>query len=151
LIKTLLQAERHDELLLWNSNKGPTGSKPLSKVHANTHNRKQKGVIQNGNPKTSNAKNKRKRRNKPHSAKGKDNSKASFGCADKPTEKHCWLICYERKTLFWLKNKLKSSDYKPDEQNLSPTETSPKLVRGVVATTTRLRSVAPQSTWWNYT
>jgi hypothetical protein len=29
---------------------------------------------------------------------------------------------------------------------LSPTETSPKLVRGVVATTTQLRSVAPQNT-----
>jgi hypothetical protein len=29
---------------------------------------------------------------------------------------------------------------------LSPTETSPKLVIGVVATTTRLRSVTPQST-----
>jgi hypothetical protein len=25
---------------------------------------------------------------------------APFGCADKPAEKHCWLICYERKTLF---------------------------------------------------
>jgi hypothetical protein len=34
---------------------------------------------------------------------------------------------------------------------LSPTETSVKLVRGVVATTTRLRSVASQSTYWNYT
>jgi hypothetical protein len=29
--------------------------------------------------------------------------------------KHCWLICCERKTLFRLKNKLKSTDYKPDE------------------------------------
>jgi hypothetical protein len=28
---------------------------------------------------------------------------APFGCADKPAEKHCWLICCERKTLFWLK------------------------------------------------
>jgi hypothetical protein len=27
----------------------------------------------------------------------------SFGCADKPAEKHCWLICYERKILFRLK------------------------------------------------
>jgi hypothetical protein len=26
-----------------------------------------------------------------------------FGCADKPTEKHCWLIYYERKILFRLK------------------------------------------------
>jgi hypothetical protein len=28
---------------------------------------------------------------------------APFGCADKPAEKHCWLICCERKTLFRLK------------------------------------------------
>jgi hypothetical protein len=40
LIKTLLQEERHDELLLWDSNMGPTGSKPLPEVHANIHNRK---------------------------------------------------------------------------------------------------------------
>jgi hypothetical protein len=25
-----------------------------------------------------------------------------FGCADKPAEKHCWLICCERKILFRL-------------------------------------------------
>jgi hypothetical protein len=30
-------------------------------------------------------------------------SKAPFGCADKPTEKYCWLICYEIKTQFRLK------------------------------------------------
>jgi hypothetical protein len=29
--------------------------------------------------------------------------RAPFGCADKSTEKHCWLICYERKILFRLK------------------------------------------------
>jgi hypothetical protein len=28
---------------------------------------------------------------------------APFGWADKPAEKHCWLICCERKTLFRLK------------------------------------------------
>jgi hypothetical protein len=28
---------------------------------------------------------------------------APFGCADKPAEKHCWLICCERKILFQLK------------------------------------------------
>jgi hypothetical protein len=96
LIKTLLQAKRHDELLLWNSNKDPTGSKPLPEVHANIHNRKQKGAIQNGNPETSNAKNKRKRQNKPRSAKGKDNSKSNIdksktcemcGCYNHPTKK----------------------------------------------------------------
>jgi hypothetical protein len=26
-----------------------------------------------------------------------------FGCANKPAEKHRWLICYERKILFRLK------------------------------------------------
>jgi hypothetical protein len=28
---------------------------------------------------------------------------APFGWADKPVEKHCWLICCEKKILFWLK------------------------------------------------
>jgi hypothetical protein len=37
-----------------------------------------------------------------------------FGCADKPAEKHCWLICCEKKKLF----RLKKTDYKPDEQGL---------------------------------
>jgi hypothetical protein len=32
---------------------------------------------------------------------------ALFGCADKPAEKHCWLICSERKTLFRLKKQAK--------------------------------------------
>jgi hypothetical protein len=30
-----------------------------------------------------------------------------FGYADKPTEKHCWLICCERKYYSGWKNKLK--------------------------------------------
>jgi hypothetical protein len=30
-------------------------------------------------------------------------TKEPFGCADKPAEKHCWLICCERKILFQLK------------------------------------------------
>jgi hypothetical protein len=29
--------------------------------------------------------------------------KGPFGCADKPAEKYCWLICCERKILFRLK------------------------------------------------
>jgi hypothetical protein len=28
---------------------------------------------------------------------------ALFYCADKPAEKYYWLICCERKILFWLK------------------------------------------------
>jgi hypothetical protein len=28
------------------------------------------------------------------------------GCADKLAEKHCWLICYERKILFRLKKQV---------------------------------------------
>jgi hypothetical protein len=31
------------------------------------------------------------------------NIMAPFGCADKPAEKHCGLICCERKILFQLK------------------------------------------------
>jgi hypothetical protein len=30
-------------------------------------------------------------------------TKESFGCADKPAEKYCWLIYCERKILFRLK------------------------------------------------
>jgi hypothetical protein len=41
-----------------------------------------------------------------------------FGCVDKPAEKYYWLICYERKIRFRLKNQLKKTDYKPNEQNL---------------------------------
>ena len=33
LIKTLLKAVKHNELLIWNSNQGPIGAKPLPKVH----------------------------------------------------------------------------------------------------------------------
>jgi hypothetical protein len=40
-----------------------------------------------------------------------------FGCANKPTEKQCWLIYCERKILFRLKNKMKKTDYKPNEQD----------------------------------
>jgi hypothetical protein len=43
---------------------------------------------------------------------------APFGCADKPAKKHCWLICWERKTMFWLKKQAEKTDYKPDEQSL---------------------------------
>jgi hypothetical protein len=32
---------------------------------------------------------------------------ALFGCADKPAEKHGWLIYCERKTLFRLKKQAK--------------------------------------------
>jgi hypothetical protein len=42
-----------------------------------------------------------------------------FGCADKPAEKYCWLICCERKIPFWLKKQAEKTDYKPDEQGLS--------------------------------
>jgi hypothetical protein len=32
---------------------------------------------------------------------------APFGWADKPAEKHCWLICCKRKMLFRLKKQAK--------------------------------------------
>jgi hypothetical protein len=32
---------------------------------------------------------------------------ATFGCADKPAEKHYWLICCEGKILFRLKKQVK--------------------------------------------
>jgi hypothetical protein len=45
-------------------------------------------------------------------------TKEPFGWNYKPAEKHCWLIFCERKILFWLKNKLNKTDYKPDEHDL---------------------------------
>jgi hypothetical protein len=33
-----------------------------------------------------------------------------FGCADKPAEKHCWLICGERKILFRLKKQAEKDE-----------------------------------------
>jgi hypothetical protein len=45
-------------------------------------------------------------------------SQEPFGWNYKPAEKHCWLIFFERKILFQLKNKLNKTDYKPDEQGL---------------------------------
>jgi hypothetical protein len=50
-----------------------------------------------------------------------------FGCVDKPAEKHGWLICCERKILFRLKNKLKKTDYKLDEQGQSFLNLTPFL------------------------
>ena len=42
---------------------------------------------------------------------------APLGCADKLAKKYYWLICGERKTLFWLKKYAKKDDYKADEQD----------------------------------
>jgi hypothetical protein len=41
--------------------------------------------------------------NQPHMNACFTETMTSFGCADKLAEKHCWLICCERKTLFRLK------------------------------------------------
>ena len=96
LIKTLLQAERHNELLIWNSNKGPVGANHLLEVHATTQKKTQKGTTNNSNLGTSHGKNKCKRHRKPYCAKGKDNSKsnkdksntcAKCGCYNHPTQK----------------------------------------------------------------
>jgi hypothetical protein len=96
LIKTLLQVERHNELLIWNSNQGPLGAKPLPEVHANAQ-KQTKDANKNGNPRTSKGKNKRKGSRKPRGAKGKgikSKSKDKFntctksGCYNHPTQKY---------------------------------------------------------------
>jgi hypothetical protein len=56
LIKTLLQAEMHNELLIWNSNQGPVGAKPLPEVHATTQKKPPKDANKNSNPRTLKAK-----------------------------------------------------------------------------------------------
>jgi hypothetical protein len=95
LIKTLLQEERHNELLIWNSNQGPVGAKPLPEVHATSQKKPPKDANKNSNPGTSKGKNKRKRTRKPQGAKGKGNNSKSnkdksstytkCGCYNHPT------------------------------------------------------------------
>ncbi|XP_021314598.1 uncharacterized protein LOC8055081 [Sorghum bicolor] len=96
LIKTLLQAERHNELLIWNSNQGPVGAKPLPEVHANAQKQTPKDANKNGNPRSSKGKNKRKGPRKPRGTKGKGNNSKSkdksstctkCGCYNHPTKK----------------------------------------------------------------
>jgi len=88
LINTLLQAERHNEILLWNSNKRPLGAAPLPEVHTTTQNtNKQDGANRKpfrkfknkGKGKGQGNNNKRKREQKPHDFnKGKDIPKKNF-------------------------------------------------------------------------
>jgi hypothetical protein len=88
LINTLLQAERHNEILLWNSNKRPLGAAPLPEVHTTTQNtNKQDGTNRKpfrkfkskGKGKGQGNNNKRKREQKPRdSHKGKDIPKNNF-------------------------------------------------------------------------
>jgi hypothetical protein len=97
LIKTLLQAERHNELLIWNSNQGPVGAKPLLEVHATTQKKPPKDANKNSNHGTSKGKNKRKRTRKPQDAKEKGNNSklnkdkssacTKCGCYNHPTQK----------------------------------------------------------------
>jgi len=100
LIKTLLQAERHNELLLWKSNLRPVGTKPLPEVHANTQSKQQRNATNSSNPRNFKGKNKRKRQRKSRGAnKGKDVSKSDnkkpnksstcdkCGCYSHPTQK----------------------------------------------------------------
>uniref|UniRef100_J3NDB7 Uncharacterized protein n=1 Tax=Oryza brachyantha TaxID=4533 RepID=J3NDB7_ORYBR len=81
LINTLLQAERHNEILVWNSNKRPFGAAPLPEVHTNTQTTNNKNGESKPPFKKFKAKgkgkgkgeNKRKREHKPHySHKGKN-------------------------------------------------------------------------------
>jgi hypothetical protein len=97
LIKTLLLAERHNELLIWNSNQGPVGAKPLLEIHASTQKKPPKDANKNTNPGTSKGKNKCKRTHKPQGAKGKGNNSksnkdksstcAKCSCYNHPTQK----------------------------------------------------------------
>jgi len=78
LIHILTQAEKHDELLLKNHHKFPTGAKPLPEVHHNVQNTNKF----NGHPRHSkDFKGKRKfPKKKKYNAKnqGNDNSKPKF-------------------------------------------------------------------------
>jgi hypothetical protein len=98
----LLQAERQDELLLWNSNKSPTGSKPLPEGMPTL-------IIEN--------------------------------------KRQPFKMVILKPLMLRTSARDKISLAVPRAKIILRTiEISPKIMRGVVATITRLRSVAPQST-----
>jgi hypothetical protein len=75
LIKTLLQEEEHGEVLMWNSNLRPVGTKPLPEVHTNTQTKQQRNTTNSSDPGNFKGKNmhKRQRQRKSRGAnKGKD-------------------------------------------------------------------------------
>ena len=79
LIHVLLQAEKHDELLLKNSHQRPVGAAPLPEVHANFQkNTKFNGSFKGHNKNFKGNRN-RNKKNKPHNSdKGKGISKNKF-------------------------------------------------------------------------
>jgi hypothetical protein len=105
LIQTLLEAEKHSELMVWNNQQRPIGSAPLPEVHAYTQNKpktndRSEKNYQQGNSKK--GKNKRRRNKKPQkgdSNKGKPNNKGkniSKNKDDKPVCQKCG--CYNHIT-----------------------------------------------------
>lgn len=78
LIQTLLQAEIHRELMLWNNQQRPLGSAPLPEVHANTQHKPKNDVHTKNYQRNSHGKNKHRhnKRQMPRvSNKGKNISK----------------------------------------------------------------------------
>jgi hypothetical protein len=97
LIQTLLQAEKHHELTVWNSKQRPLGSAPLPEVHANAQGKpKFDGSFKN-NQKGFHGKIKH-RRNKKKKSRVSNKGKHSFKKQnDKPICQKCGCYSHETK------------------------------------------------------
>ena len=79
LIHILLQAKKHDELLIKNGSQRPVGSQPLPEVHMNVVNGRKFDGVFNGKPLNFSGKRKRNRNRKPrNSDRGKGTAKPMF-------------------------------------------------------------------------
>ena len=94
LIQTLLEAEKHSELIIWNNQQRPVGSTPLPEVHAYTQNKpKFDGGFSKTHPQGNSKKGKKqRRRNKKSQTHVSNNGKnISKHRNDKPVSE-VWLL-----------------------------------------------------------
>ena len=99
LIQTLLEAEKHSELMVWNNQRRPVGSAPLPEVHAYTQNKpKFDGGLSKTHPQGNSKKGKKqRRRNKKSQTRVSNNGKnISKHRNDKPVCQKCG--CYSHTT-----------------------------------------------------
>ena len=89
LIYTLLQAEKHDELLMKNHQTRPTGSMPLPEAHANTQSTKKYG----GNKKNFKKFNGKWKRNNKQKTFGQSKGKGHFKKDDRNTKSEICQRC----------------------------------------------------------
>ena len=99
LIQTLLEAEKHSELMVWNNQHRPIGSAPLPEVHAYTQNKPKSNDISEKNYHQGNSnkgKNKRKCNKKSQNLVSNNGKNISKCKNDKPVCQKCG--CYSHTT-----------------------------------------------------